>query len=191
MGVSKDLLDPDLETADSRQTDQPAPTLARACFQTRRMSESEVVLPRRRALSADERWAFAQRLFSLAIWRGESSMMRDASCSLFAKLKLHVQVFMSELAGKCNERVRAIVAEPCGTCLSRFVFVPGKGILPEAPHALCAKGFDSLVELLDSIQYIPASGMDHAILRQDDPCVRAINLSPDDLLELAMVTGRH
>ena len=187
MAVSKDLLDPDLDTSDSWKADQPAPALARTCFQhqKRRMSESEVVVPRRRALSAEERWAFAKRLFSLAIWRGESSIMRNTSCSVFDKLKLHVQVFMSQLAGKCNERVRAIAAEPCGTCLSRFVFVHGKGILPEAPHNLCTKGYDS--ELSDLIQ---DAGLHRAILRQDDPSVRAINLSPDDLLELGMVTGR-
>jgi len=68
-------------------------------------------------------------------------IFRDNSCQLFHQLKEHVQVFMNQLAGKCNERVRQLASEPGGPALRSFSFAPDQGtIVPEASVTASSPG---------------------------------------------------
>jgi len=94
-------------------------------------------------------------------------IFRDDSCSLFVELKQHVQVFMNQIAGKCNAHVRKMVSEPGGSDLCTFVFVPGKGII-------LGRSQDDVVTA------------QQAVLRQDDERVEAVRTGPNDELEREM-----
>merc|ERR1719199_66672 len=44
-------------------------------------------------------------------------LFRDNSCALFQELKLHVQVFVNQLAGLCHQRVQQMQTEAEGSDL--------------------------------------------------------------------------
>ena len=100
----------------------------------------------------------------------------DNSCLLYREFKVHVQVYMNQLAGLCNARVREIAAEPCGEYLCSFLFTHDRGVFVPAP-----------AERPSAADLVTCGKEDtQAILRQDDDRVCAVRTGSDDVQERAL-----
>jgi len=111
---------------------------------------------------------FFKKFMEVRIWR-------DNSCSLFTQLKVHVQVFMNQLAGQCHQHVHDMTSEPDGHLLIRFCWTPASGeFFSEAEAPVLAPA--SIIICPTKISMVPPQ-------RQDDFRIRAIQTSCEDLLE--------
>ena len=110
---------------------------------------------------------FLKKFMEVRIWR-------DNSCSLFTQLKVHVQVFMNQLAGQCHKHVHDMASEPDGHLLIHFCWKPGTGEFFSEADALVVAPADNII-CPNKISIPPQ--------RQDDLRIRAIHTSNDDLLE--------
>eukprot|EP00277_Geminigera_cryophila_P026595 CAMPEP_0179470826 /NCGR_PEP_ID=MMETSP0799-20121207/51181_1 /TAXON_ID=46947 /ORGANISM="Geminigera cryophila, Strain CCMP2564" /LENGTH=183 /DNA_ID=CAMNT_0021278075 /DNA_START=175 /DNA_END=723 /DNA_ORIENTATION=+ len=108
--------------------------------------------------SKKELYEYFTNLMKARVWRDESD-------DLFKKLKVHVQVFMNQLAASCHERVRNLKTMPDGQSLCIFRWTKR----PKCPGTL----EDERVE------------EDDDCVRQDDESVQAVRWQLADSQEQA------
>jgi len=105
----------------------------------------------------------------------EARIWRDNSCLLFTQFKVHVQVFINQLAGQCHQHVHDMTSEPDGHLLIHFCWTSASGEFFSEAEALVLAPED-IVICPTKISMVPPQ-------RQDDLRVRAIQTSSEDLLE--------